>query len=115
MAGFLVRALLDLQMAALELCPHMEARALVSPASSVVGKSLSHVRLLETPWTAARQLQLQMSVTISQSLLKFMSTEVAMLSNHLVLCGSLLLLPSIFPNIRVFPNKSALCIRWPKY
>ena len=113
MAGFLVRALLDLQMAALELCPYMEARALVSPASSVVGKSLSHVRLLATPWTAARQAP--MSVTISQSLLKFMSIEVVMLSNHLVLCCSLLLLPSIFPNIRVFSNKSVLCIRWPKY
>ena len=78
-----------------------------------VVQSLSHVWLLVTPWTAARQAP--MSVTISQSLLKFMSIEVAMLSNHLVLCCSLLLLPSISPNIRVFCNKSALCIRWPKY
>ena len=56
-----------------------------------------------------------MSFTISQSLLKFMSIEAVMPSNHLILCHPLLLLPSIFPSIRVFPNVSALCIRWPKY
>ena len=66
-----------------------------------------------TPWTAACQAPL--SFTNSQSLLKFMSTELVMLSNYLILCGPLLLLPSIFPTIRVFSNESALLIRWPKY
>ena len=66
-----------------------------------------------TPWTAAHQASL--SFTISQSLLKLMSIELVMPSNHLILCHSLLLLPSIFPNIRVFSNESALHIRWPKY
>ena len=56
-----------------------------------------------------------MSSTISQSLLKFISIESVMLSNHLILCCHLLLLPSIFPSIRVFSNESVLCIRWPKY
>ena len=64
-------------------------------------------------WTAACQTPL--SSTISWSLLKFMSTEPVVLSNHLILCHPLLLLPSIFPSIRVFINESALCIRWPKY
>ena len=66
-----------------------------------------------TPWTAACQASL--SITNSRSLLKFMSIELVMASNHLILCHPLLLLPSIFPSIRVFSNKSALCIRWPKY
>ena len=66
-----------------------------------------------TPWTAARHTSL--SFTISQSLLKFMSTESVMLSNYLILSHPLLLLPSIFPSIRVFSSESALCIRWPKY
>ena len=66
-----------------------------------------------TPWTAARQASL--SVTNSQSLLKLMSTELVMPSNHLILCRPFLLIPSIFPSIRVFSNESALCIRWPKY
>jgi len=66
-----------------------------------------------TPWTAARQASL--SYTISQSLLKIVSTEPVTPSNHLILCHSLLLLPAIFPNIRVFSNESALCNRWPKY
>ena len=66
-----------------------------------------------TPGTAARQASL--SFTISWSLLKFMSIELMMLSNHLFLCHPLLLLPSIFPSIRVFSNESALRIRWPKY
>ena len=73
----------------------------------------SSVRLFATPWTAACQACL--SNTNSRSLLKFMSTESVMPSNHLILCHPLLLLPSIFPNIRVFPKESALCIRWPKY
>ena len=66
-----------------------------------------------TPGTAARQASL--SFTISWSLLKFMSIELMMLSNYLFLCHPLLLLPSIFPSIRVFSNESALHIRWPKY
>ena len=66
-----------------------------------------------TPWTAARQASL--SITKSQSLLKLMSIESVMPSNHLILCHPLLLLPSLFPSIRVFSNDSALCIRWPKY
>ena len=74
---------------------------------------LSHVRLFETPWTAAHQASL--SFTISRSLLKLLSIEWVMLSNHLILCHPLLLLPSIFPSIRVFSSASALRIRWPKY
>ena len=64
-------------------------------------------------WTAAHQGSL--SFTISRSLLKLMSIESVMPSNHLILCGPLLLLLSIFPSIRVFSSESALCIRWPKY
>ena len=74
---------------------------------------LSHVRLFVTPWTAARQASL--SITNSQSLLKLMSIESVMPSNHLILCHLLLLPPSIFPSIRIFSNESALRIRWPKY
>ena len=80
--------------------------------SAVVVQSINHVQLFVTPWTAAQQASL--SNTISPSLLKLMSIESVMPSNHLILCCSLLL-PSIFPSIRVFPNESALCIRWPKY
>ena len=65
------------------------------------------------PSTAACQASL--SITISCSLLKFMSIESVMLSNYLILCRPILLLPSIFPSIRVFSNESALCMRWPKY
>ena len=71
------------------------------------------VRLFATPWTAARQAS--RSITNSQSLLKLMSFESVMPSNHLILCHPLLLLPSIFPSIRVFLNESVLHIRWPKY
>ena len=78
----------------------------------VVVQSLSLVLLFATPRTAARQASL--SSTISRSLLKLISTESVMPSNHLFLCYPLLLLPSIFPSIRVFSNESALCIRWPK-
>ena len=74
---------------------------------------LSHVRLYATPRTAARQALL--SINNSRSLLKLMSTESVMPSNHLIFCRSLLLLPSIFPSIRVFSNESALRMRWPKY
>ena len=73
---------------------------------------LSHVRLLATPRTAAHQVSL--SVTISQGLLKLISVELMMPSNHLILCHPLLQ-PSIFPSIRVFSSESALHIRWPKY
>ena len=66
-----------------------------------------------TPWTAAHQVLL--SITNSQSLLKLISIELVMPSNHLILCHSFLLLPSNFPSIRVFPNESVLLIRWPKY
>ena len=76
-------------------------------------QSLSHVRLFVTPWTTAHQASL--SITNSHSLLKLMSIESVMPSNHLILSHPLLLLPSIFPSIRIFPNESALGIRWPKY
>ena len=76
-------------------------------------QSLSHVQLFVTPWTAARQASL--SLTNSQSPPKSMSIESVMPSNHLILCHPLLLLPSIFPSIRVISNESALCIRWPKH
>ena len=75
-------------------------------------QSLSRVQLFATPWTAARQASL--SITNSWNLLKFMSIDLVMPSNHLILCHPLLLLPSIFLSIRVF-NVSALHIRWPKY
>ena len=75
-------------------------------------QSLSCVRHFATPWTAACQASL--SITNSWSLLKLMSIELVMLSNHLILCHPLLLLPSIFPRIRVFSNQSTLHIRWPK-
>ena len=76
-------------------------------------QSLSRVRLFATPWTAA--LQASLSITNSQSLPKLMSIESVMPSSHLMLCHPLLLLPSIFPSIRVFSNESVLHIRWPKY
>ena len=76
-------------------------------------QSLSRVRLFAAPWTAAHQASL--SSTNSRSLLKLRSIESVMPSNHLILCHPLLLLPSIFPSIRVFSNESALRIRWPKY
>ena len=76
-------------------------------------QSLSHVRLFATPWTAAQQASL--SISNSWSLLKLMSIESMMPSNHLILCHPLLLLPSIFPSITVFSNDSVLRIRWPKY
>ena len=77
-----------------------------------VVQSLSGVQLFSTPWTAARQASL--SFIISQSLLKLMSIESVMPSNLLILCHPLLLLPSVFPSIRVFSNESVLRIRWPK-
>ena len=79
----------------------------------ILVQSLGCVQLSVTPWTAAHQASL--SLTISCSLLKLMSIESVMPSNHLILCRPLLLLPSIFPSIRVFSNELALRMRWPKY
>ena len=76
-------------------------------------QSLSRVWLFATPWTAAHQASL--SITNSRSLLKLMSIESVMPSNHLILCYPLLLPPSIFPSVRVFSSESVLCIRWPEY
>ena len=84
-----------------------------APGANNSVQLLSHVQLFATPWTAAHQASL--SITNSQSLLKLMSTESVMPSNHLILCRPLLLLPSIFSSIRVFSNDSVICIRWPKY
>ena len=81
-------------------------------------QSLSHVGLFETPWTAAHQASLSitsLSITSAQSLLKLMCIESLVPSNHLILCHPLLLLPSIFPSIRIFSNELLLHIRWPKY
>ena len=89
----------------------MKVKVLVAQFSSV--QSLSHVQLFVTPWTAAYLASL--SFTVSQSLLKLMSIELMMSSNHLIPCCPLLFLPSIFPSFRVFSNKKALRIRWPKY
>ena len=76
-------------------------------------QSLSHVRLFATLWTAVRQAS--PSITNSWSLLKLMSIKSVMPSNHLFVCRPLLLLPSIFPSIRIFSSESFLCIRWPNY
>ena len=88
-----------------------ETRVIMYQDSSV--QSLSCVQLFATPWTAAHQASL--SITNSWSLLKLMSIESVMPSNHLILCGPLHLLPLIFPSIRVFSSESVLHIRWPKY
>ena len=96
---------------ALDSCNNGELETSLWTDASV--QSLSRVRLFAAPWTAARQASL--SITNFQSLPKFMSIESVMPSNHLILCRPLLLLPSIFPSIRVFSHESALCIRWPKY
>ena len=87
-------------------------KRLSSDGCFAVVQSLSGVWLFATPWTAARQASL--SFTISWNLLKLMSIELVMPSSHLILCGPLLLLPSISPSIGVFSNESALHIRWPK-
>ena len=91
---------------------HWSARKSIGPQFSSV-QYLSHVWLFATPWTAACQASLY--ITNSRSLLKLMSIELMVPSNHLILCCPHLLLPSIFPSIRVFSNESALHIRWPKY
>ena len=93
---------------------YSHARALLQIKTCVGSvQLLSHVWLFAIPWTTAYQASL--SITNSQSLLKLMSIESVMPSNHLILCRPLLLLSSIFPNIRVFSNESVLHIRWPKY
>jgi len=79
----------------------------------VLVQLLSWVWLFATPWTAARQASL--SFATSQSLLKLMFIDLLMPCKHLILCRPLLLLPSIFPSIRVFSKESALCMKWPKY
>ena len=79
----------------------------------IVFQLLSCVWLFKTPWTAAHLASL--CFTTSQCLLIFMSIELVMLSNHLILCHTLLFLPSIFPSIRIFSSESALLIKWPKY
>ena len=84
-----------------------------STARNIVVQSLSRVWFIATPWAGA--LQASLYITVSRSLLKLMSVESMMPSNHLILCHPLLLLPSIFPSIRVFSSESALHIRWPKY
>ena len=84
-----------------------------SPLAGHAVQLLSHVQLFVTPWTAAHQASL--SIINSRTLLKLMSIESVMPSNHLLLCHPLLLLPSIFANIRVFSNESVLHIRWPMY
>ena len=91
----------------------MSERSSMMTMRTVAVSSLSHVQLFVTPWTAAHQASL--SFTVSQSLLKLMSIESVMPSNHLIFCHPLLLLLSIFPSIRVFSSESTLCIRWPNY
>ena len=92
-------------------CNRYELRARRGKITSV--QPLSHVQLFATPWTAV--CQASVSITNSQGLLKRMSFELVMPSKHLILCCPLLLLPSIFPSIRVFSYESGLRIRWPKY
>ena len=95
----------DLNLAPNSMTPLLRAKM------TIVVQSLCYIWLFVTPWTAARQASL--SLTISWSLLKLMSFESVMPSNHLILCHPLLLLPSIFLSIRVFPNESAFHIKWP--
>ena len=92
-------------------CNNIPASVYQHTPSSV--QLLSRIRLFASLWMAARQTSL--SFTISWNLLTFMSIESVMPSNHLILCHPLLLLPSVFPSIKVFSNESALLIRWPKY
>ena len=94
-------------------CFHFQIYHTAVLTTVVVVQSPSRVRLFATPWTAARQASL--SITISLSFLKLMPTESVIPSNHLILCHPFFLLPSIFPSIRVFSNESVLRIRWPKY
>ena len=93
--------------------PSLISSSLEIYREAVVSQWLSCVQLFAAPWTAA--LQASLFFTIPQSLLKLMSIESVMPSNHLILCHPLLLWPSVFPSIRVFSNELPLCIRWPKY
>ena len=86
---------------------------ILSPYQFSLVQSLSRVGLFVTPWTVEHQASL--SITNSQSLLKLMSIELVMPSNHLILCHPLILPLSIFPSIRLFSNKSVLYIKWPEY
>ena len=90
-----------------------QATLALNLSQAIVVQLLSFVRLFGIPWTVTCQTLL--SSTISRSFLKLMSIESVMLSNHFILCCPFLLLPSIFPHIRVFSNMLTLCIRWPKY
>ena len=85
----------------------------LSQLPNIMCSSVSHVRLFATPWTIGHQASL--SINNSQNLLKLMLIESVMPSNYLILCRPLLLLPSVFPSIRVFSSESVLSIRWPKY
>ena len=95
------------------LCIHQVMGTQVFSLQCIRVQSLSRVRFFETSWTAP--LQASLSITNSQSLLKLMSIESVMPSNHLILCHPLVLPPSIFPSLRVFSSESVFHIRWPKY
>ena len=97
---------------ALQIRKWTKAKSLPSFSFVAAVQSLSHVLPFATPWTAARQASL--SITISPSFLKLVSIESMMPSNHLILCHPPLLLPAVFPSIRIFSHESALRIRWPK-
>ena len=97
----------------LGVCIHRNIYVIYTYINTYCCFSLSHVQLFGIPWTAAHRAPL--SFTIYRSMLKLVSIEFVTPSNHLILCHPLLLLPSIFPSNRVFSNKSAPCIRWPKY
>ena len=110
------RSSLCMRAKSLQSCPTLCDIWIVACQASLSFSSVqlfSRVQLFATPWTVACQVSL--SITNSWNLLRLMSIELVMLSNHLALCHPLLLLPSIFPNIQVFSNESVLPIRWPKY
>ena len=95
--------------------PEIRTASLASPLLYCSVQLLSCVRLFATPWSQHAACQASLSITNSWSLLKLMSIESVMPSNHLILCCPLLLPPSIFPSIRIFSNESVLCIKWPNY
>ena len=113
MMSFLVKQYLFIYVSSLSFYPAFLTCILLQPLQSSSVQSLTHVRLSATPWIAARQASL--SITISQSSLKLMSIKSVMPSSHLILCHPLFLLPPVPPSIRVFSNESTLCMRWPKY
>ena len=106
-------AALEAAQGSLTLWPMTKKNPVPRPLNTVVVQSLHHVWLFVTPWTAARHARLP--CPISQNLLKLMCIESVKPSNHLILCNPLLLLPSVFPSIRIFSNESALHIKWSKY